>query len=152
MRRTVHFAGVLVGTLALACTLSGQPRAPWFGTWKLNLAKSDFGLLPLPRSVTATVERIGDAAKRTIINVSADGTSRTEVDTVKFDGKEYPHTGSPVYDSYAMKRIDAKKDGKVVATNRQTLSKDGKVYTVMGTRRAANGQPSFKIVEVFDKQ
>jgi hypothetical protein len=78
--------------------------------------------------------------------------------TAQYDGKDYPVTGSPLYDAYALKRINAsttesmqKKDGKIVFTNRRVVSKDGKVLTITQTGTNAQGKP-VKNVLVFDKQ
>jgi hypothetical protein len=59
---------------------------------------------------------------------------------------------------YAIKRIDSNhltttqtKAGKVVATSRTVVSKDGKVTTITAKGTAANGK-AFSYVEVYAKQ
>ncbi len=51
----------------------------------------------------------------------------------KFDGKDYPYKGDPGVTSVSLKKIDAntieetdKRDGKVIAVSRLTISRDGK--------------------------
>jgi hypothetical protein len=109
---------------------------PFAGTWELNLAKSKFDPGPPVRSRTVTVEPAGDGVKWSIEQVDANGNPGTIIETPKFDGKDYPRTGTGSLggggDTIALKRIDAntfeetlKKSGEVVATFRQVVSKDG---------------------------
>lgn len=76
----------------------------------------------------------------------------------KYDGKDYPITGSPDYDTIAVTRIDAytaksvqKKDGKTVGTTIRKVSKDGKVMTLTSKGTSAKGTPVNNVL-VFDKQ
>jgi hypothetical protein len=142
---------------------SPQSDNAFVGTWKLNLAKSKFDPGPPVRSRTVTVEPAGDGVKWSIEQVDANGNLGTMVETPKFDGKDYPRTGTGSLggggDTIALKRIDAytleetlKKGGEVVATFTQVVSKDGKERTatqMTGTNSA--GQPVHNVL-VFDKQ
>jgi hypothetical protein len=158
-------ASVHIATLALAMfVLSVAVWAadnPFVGTWKLNLAKSTFDPGPPPRSRTVTIEQVGDGVKWAIEQVDANGNRRTVVEAPKFDGKDYPRTGSPTpdADTIALKRIDAytleetlKKAGKVVATYRQVVSKDGKVRTATQMTGTNAGGQRIHDVLLFDKQ
>lgn len=154
---------VLVAALPPATFAQNQPLDPFVGTWKVNLAKSKFSPGPPPRSRTVTIEQAGDGWKWTIDLVDANGNRSTIVETPKFDGKDYPRTGSPTppsdADTIALKRIDAytieetlKKAGKVVTTLRQVVSKDGKVRTAtVMTGTNAGGQP-VRDVLVLERQ
>ena len=58
--------------------------------------------------------------------------------TAKFDGKDYPYTGSYGADAVSLKRIDArtieetdKLKGKVQDTQRMTVAPDGKTMTIL---------------------
>jgi hypothetical protein len=154
-------AFVLVAALLPATFAQNQPLDPFVGTWKLNLAKSKFSPGPPPRSRTVTIEQAGNGWKWTIDQVDANGNRSTIVETPKVDGKDYPGTGSPSvdHDTIAFKRIDAytveetlKKAGKVVATLRQVVSKDGKVRTATTmTGTNAGGQP-VRDVLVLERQ
>jgi Rieske Fe-S protein len=75
---------------------------------------------------------------------------------VKYDGKDYPMTGSAPggVDMIAIKRINAntyeatqKKAGKVTANTKVEISKDGKVTTI-----TSKGTDSTSFVAVYDKQ
>jgi hypothetical protein len=77
--------------------------------------------------------------------------------TFKYDGKDYPFTGSPDFDSIAVKRVNGntvsseqKQGGKVVGTSKRVISKDGKVLTL--TSKGKNAKGAFENVYVYDKQ
>ena len=72
---------------------------------------------------------------------------------------DYPATGSPVYDSIALTRIDTntfdavlKRDGKVVQTARNVVSADGKVMTVTVRGSDAATGRKFTTIIVLEKQ
>ena len=129
------------------------------GTWKLNLAKSKYDPGPPPMSETRVYEAWEtDGVKATHTRVQADGTRATFGFSAHYDGKDYKYTGSPDYDTIALKRVDAnttdatlKKGGKVVQTAKVVVSSDGKTRTVTTTGVNAKGQ-KINDVLVFDKQ
>src|SRR5260370_27690397 len=85
---------------------------PFVGPWKLNLAKSKFEPGPAPKSQTRTVVAQGDGAKYTFDGVAADGTPFSYSFTVKYDGKDYPVTGTGMpagADSIAIKLVGTNK-------------------------------------------
>ena len=108
---------------------------PFSGTWVLNLSKSKIPP-PAPKSQTAhvvadasdieiTEELVGNSDERLTIHVKA-----------KFDGRDYPVTGTPYADTVAYERMDrntikgvAKKAGKVIAQETIVISSDGKYMT-----------------------
>ena len=153
--------------LMLAFTLvilSGGVQAqgqqdPFVGTWKLNLAKSKSDPGPLDRSITVTWGAVGaNGMKVTVDNVDGQGKTSHEESTAKFDGKDYPVTGSLTFDSVARKQIDShtrvtinKKGGNVVRMLRGTVSPDGKTFTSTGIAIDAQGKAQ-NSVAVFDKQ
>jgi hypothetical protein len=155
----------LVLTTFVFCGVAWGADDPFFGTWTLNVAKSKFDPGPPVRSRTVTVEPAGDGVRWSIEQIDANGNPGTVVETLKFDGKDYPRTvagslgGSRAGDTIALQRVDAytleetlKKDGQVVATLRQVVSRDGKERTatqMTGTNAA--GQPIHNVL-VFDKQ
>ena len=78
--------------------------------------------------------------------------------TAKFDGKDYPVTGTANADTVSVKRIDAntvetkqKKDGKVVMTVTTKVSNDGKTRTATWRGKNAEGKEVHNVV-VSDKQ
>jgi hypothetical protein len=131
---------------------------PTVGTWKLNTAKSKYSPGPAPKSATITYEETADGIKRMGESVDADGNKTSFEYTAKYDGKDYPVTGSDTIDMIALKRINdrtteatLKKSGKVVSTARRVVSKDGKMLTLTITGTNAKGQ-KIKNIAVYDKQ
>ena len=159
--RTLTLGVALALGTALAtdvANLAAQARDPRIGTWKLNVAKSKFSPGPAPQGLTLNVELSGQGEKVTAEFVNPDGTRTTSQYTAKFDGKDYPLTGSQVADRVSLKRIDArttdrtdKKGGKVAQTLRRVVSQDGKTMTVTVKGTNAQGQKVNNVV-VFDKQ
>lgn len=138
------------------------PRAqaidPANGTWELNLTKSKFNPGPAAKSQTRTFDISGQSVKYTLKGIDAQGNPQLVQYMANYDGKDYPMTGSALFDAIAFKRVDAftmefttKKAGKVVGTGRRVVSKDGKVMTVTSTGTNASGQ-ALNDVLVFDKR
>ena len=79
------------------------------GVWKQNFAKTKLvppSTTPQPQSITRTYEKFGDGLKATFVTVSADGKRSTTTYSARFDGKDYPVTGSATFDTIALKKID----------------------------------------------
>ena len=159
MKSILKFVTIAVFA-AFASTLLLAQGNPLVGTWQLNTAKSKYTPGPAPKSLTRVVEETADGAKYTMTGVSADGTPISYSFTVKFDGKDYPVTGTMPggADSIAIKKINAnhyeatlKKAGKEVGTSKLEISKDGKVATITSKGTTADGKPSHTVA-VYDKQ
>lgn len=149
--------------VALALGTGFTARAaddPMDGTWKLNLAKSKIDPGPGPKSLVNKYQSDSKGnVKVTTDNVSATGESTHREYTERYDGKEYD-ANSRGGDTVTLKRIDShtiegfyKRNGKVRATFRRTVSKDGKTMTTESQGESPNvkGQP-YHDVRVFDKQ
>jgi hypothetical protein len=134
---------------------------PAIGTWKLNVEKSKYNGIPEPKSLTRTVAADGDSVKYSFEGTSADGAALSYSFTVKYDGKDYPVTGSGMpygANLIAIKRIGSnkfsatlKKDGKTVGTSTSVVSKDGKTVTLTGKGTDASGK-TLSSTQVYDKQ
>jgi len=153
---TVLALGVVLG--AGVVSLSAQGNDPRGGTWKLNVAQSQYSPGPAPQSLTVIVEPSSQGEKVTAAFVNADGTRTTNQYTATFDGKDYPLTGSQIADTVSLKRIDArttertdKKGGMVAQTLGRVVSQDGKTMTVTTKGTNAQGQ-AMNNVALFDKQ
>jgi hypothetical protein len=145
---------ILVSTSALIAQT--QDRA--IGTWKLNLAKSNYAPGPPPASLTVTLEVAGRGLRVTSRGEEADGRPIHIEFVANLDGKNYPVTGARDYDTVVLRRIDAstiesqrKRIGLVVQRVRLAVSKDGKVLTTVTTGSEASGR-KIKNVAVFDRQ
>ena len=89
--------------------------------------------------------------------VPATGAAQHWEMTAHYDGKDHPVTGNPNADTISLRRIDDltgestfKKGGKVTATNRRTLSADGKTLTITSSGTTEDGKPR-KDVQVFER-
>jgi hypothetical protein len=153
---------LLVGTvLAIGVTAVASAAGavdPVVGTWKLDLAKSRFNPGPAPKTQTRAYVATADGIDLMYTGVAADGSAVNGKSSFKYDGKDYPITGSADYDTLSLKRIDAntiestqKKAGKPVGKTVRTVSSDGKVLTLKSKGTDAKGK-SYDNVMVFDKQ
>jgi|ERR1700690_1708891 len=139
---------------ALVCFAASDAN---MGTWKLNEAKSK---IPTGAAKNQTVSYTadGDNVKVSVDGVTGDGKAYHTEWTGKFDGKDYPVTGDPNYDSRAYKRVNAntlamtlKKGGKVNGTGKIVVSADGKSRTVTTSGTDAMGK-KMSTTAVYDKQ
>jgi hypothetical protein len=128
------------------------------GSWNLNVAKSTFKPGPAPKSGTRTYTETADGVSFTFTTVAADGTTTTGQATYRYDGKDYPVTGSPNYDTLAVKKINGttalstlKLGGKVVGHTTRSVSEHGKVLTLKSKGKTAKGS-KFEDTAVYDKQ
>jgi len=130
---------------------------PMMGTWKLNPAKSNLAPgrqrnivrkhEPIPGGIRVSWEGIDDAGKPTQWGFTA-----------KFDGKDYPSTGTAVFDTLSMERPDpytiigrSKRAGELAVEFRWEVSRDGKTLTRTNKRLLPVDQAGISI-EVFEKQ
>lgn len=147
-----------LGAVFLALPLCLMAAAdPFSGAWTLNLSKSKLPP-PLPHSqiVHIKANREGVEIREEIVN-EAGHRMRVTV-RAKFDGKDYPVSGSPFADSVAYQRINshtlkgvAKKAGKVVTTETATVSPDGRTLTGAYTGTDATGK-QVDAVAVFERK
>ena len=133
---------------------------PFAGTWKMNPAKTKYSPAPAPNSTSQTYEAQGNGVKFSSEGTAADGSRVAWSYTANYDGKDNPISGMGPNgaDTIALKRINAntiesttKKAGKVVATARLVVSKDGKVTTITVKGTNTTG-PAVNNTIVFDKQ
>jgi hypothetical protein len=116
-----------------------QHNSPRFGTWKLNVAKSTIRADSAPKRLIRTDEPAGDGVKVTYDGIDADGSRISYSYTAKYDGKEYRSSGVGMangWETITVKRIDdytfegtLRRGGKIVATTKNVVSKDGKTMT-----------------------
>ena len=94
----------------------------------------------------------------TVKTTAADGKDSTTNLTFKEDGKPYPASGNPDFDTVSVTRVDAltihstqTKAGATVGNAVRTVSKDGKTLTFAQKGTHANGA-KYDNVSVYDKQ
>jgi hypothetical protein len=155
MRWASLFTAVAI-TLAMA--LEGTAFAQAVGTWKLNLAKSQYQQGQAPKSTTLVYEAAGPGIKVTVDRVLADGSAIHYAYPANYDGKDVAVVGSPNGDTAARTRVNAtttelvnKQGGNILSTVTLVVSADGKTLTITTTGKDAKGQ-NINGVEVYDKQ
>jgi hypothetical protein len=131
---------------------------PELGTWILNSAKSTYDPGPPLKSQVRTVEKAGDGQRLCSEIETADGIRAVVGYTAKFDGKDYPVTGSPYGHTVVLERLDShtvkaivKKSGELVLTDTRVVSNDGKVLTITQVGMSLNGQPMYNVL-VYDRK
>ena len=130
---------------------------PQMGTWKLNEAKSK--ITPgTTKFTTVTFKSMLGNIKVSNDGVDGNGKPIHVEWSGKFDGKDYPVTGSPDSDgrSYTKVnnrtlRVTVKKNGKVTATAQTVVSADGKTRTSTVSGTTAKGK-KFHNTAVYDRQ
>ena len=100
----------------------------------------------------------GPSGKVTVDGTDSDGKPVHNEWTGKYDGKDYPVTGSSTEDTRSYKKVDArtlvitnKKGDKVTISGRAVVSADGKTRTVTITGTDSKGN-KFTSTAVYDKQ
>src|SRR6516164_6591825 len=152
--RTIALS-LAVFTVAVAVSFAADN--PNMGTWKLNEAKSKFSP-GATKNTTVVYEAAGDNVKVTTDGTSGDGKTVHTEWTGKFDGKDYPVTGSADTDSREYTQVNAntttfanKKDGKVTLSGKIVVAADGKSRTVTVSSTDASGKKATSTA-VYDKQ
>jgi hypothetical protein len=158
MRNRLFLTSTVVLVAVLAFTIIAWGADSNVGTWKLNLDKSKYSPGPAPKSATLTIEAQDGGIKYTSHGENAQGAPIHVEFTAKYDGQDNPVTGSPDFNSIALKRIDTdtieatiKKDGMVMGTSRTVISHDGQTRTLTSKGKNAAGQDVNNVV-VYDKQ
>lgn len=130
------------------------------GTWTLDLAHSDFGSEPAPKSLTLTI--LTDTAESTsyqVTVVDAKDQSISYAWSGPMDGSMHPVKG-PNGEEFAQESLRVDADGALLRhgveaegasfDGRATLSEDGNTITDVVTRTSKDGQTS-KSTSVFVK-
>ena len=124
--------------MILLCAAAASAKSNFTGDWKMNPAKSEFGPMPAPSSITQKITHNDPELKVTSTQVSERGEFTTEL-AYTTDGKECINKmrmgeskSTLKWDGDALV-IDAKLDfqgNPVTLTDTWTLSPDGKTLTV----------------------
>ena len=153
-RFTSLFTAVAI-TFAMA---QGTAFAQAVGTWKLNLAKSQYQEGQAPKSTTLVYEAAGPGIKVTVDQMPANGPAIHYAYPANYDGKDVAVVDSPFGDTAARTRVNAtttklvhKKDGNVLSTGTLVVSADGNTLTITTTGKDTKGQ-KIDSVAVYDKQ
>ena len=145
----------------IACLLFASPAAaaeqPNFsGDWKMNGAKSTFGPVPAPTSITRKITHAEPSLTIVEDQTSDMGVQNT---TRKYttDGKEMTFesqgahvTSSAVWDGSVLVVVSTVAEIGVQFTDRMSLSEDGK--TLISSVRITSAQGDLDLKVVFDRQ
>ena len=159
MKRTTAYLCALVVVSVLVFTAVAIAADNNVGTWRLNLAKSNYSPGPAPKSQTLKIEAWGDdGVTYAADGVGADGKPTHTEFQAKYDGKDYSFTGNPDADKLSYKRIDANTlevtttlKGKNTTAVKVVVSGDGKTRTVTQTGTNAQGQ-ALNVSSVYERQ
>lgn len=148
-------AVLIVGSLAAAMA-AAPPNLS--GTWKGNIAKSDFGQMPAPTSFTAKIEHKDPSLKVATTFVGDQGEMTFEM-KLSTDGAETTNQMGP----FSMKSkakwegsalmVESKgstDNGEFTTKEKWTVSEDGKTLTVARTFSGPQGEMTQTVVH--DKQ
>jgi len=138
----------------VAAPPASGPKPNFSGTWKLDVAKSDFGILPPPNSRTDVIEHNDPVLK---ITTSVEGQDGKQNYTMSFttDGKEATNTAGglelkSILTWEGVNLVDNAKfkfqDNDVVAKDIWILSDDGKTLTQNAHYTSTMGEMDTKFV------
>ena len=157
-RHTTRLFSLTILTLALGL-VQAQAKSDFSGTWKMNAAKSDFGQMPPPDTLTEKITHQDPSLK---VNVASTGGMQGDMTydiSYTTDGKEcVNHMGDNEFKSTLNWDgndlvVDTKgsfSGNDFTSKGRWTLSADGKTLTITQHFSSAMGEMDMK--EVFDKQ
>jgi hypothetical protein len=150
-------AAVAVMAAAWGIAIIAAPLSdPVLGTWQLNVSKSKFTAGPALKSQTRTYSLSAGKITLVMTTVGADGKAVTTRTTYEMDGKDFPVTGNPDYDTLSATQVDKntasftlKKAGNTVGTTRRKVSGDGLTLTSESKLTTAKGEKTESVM-VFD--
>jgi hypothetical protein len=130
---------------------------PVIGVWILSVAHSTFRLLPPPTSSVLRIEAWEDGLKVSVDTIDNQRNRVRPQTAYKFDGKDYPLTGTQIADTVSSKRIDQlitesrwKKGGTVVLTIKTVVSADGNTLTATRIGVGSQGRTAQDVM-VYDR-
>ena len=150
---------ILAGLLLVAVNASAQTKPNFSGDWKLNAAKSTFGAMPAPSSLTEKITH-NDPQLKVQTAQSGDFGDFNSDFSFTTDGKECPNSmGADFHMTSVLKwegdvlLVDSKMDfqgNAMTGSDKWTLSPDGKTLTVQRHFNGPMGEGDSTIV--LDKQ
>ncbi len=161
LRRIVLLGAAMAATTALWLPLAaaaGTGHDPLHGDWQLNVEKSTFRPGPGPKGQLRSYRVSGDREKLTARGVTSEKKPSLVQYEAKYDGMDYPITGSTGGDKISLRRIDAlttestqKRDGKAVIITQRAVSTDGKTLTVTAKGTLPDGR-ALDSVLIFERR
>jgi len=151
---------LLVSSMLLLASLGAADleRPNFTGTWKLNLAKSDFGQLPQPSDYERKIDHKDPLIQMTVRQVTAGG-DQTLDSVLRTDGQEITNkyktgeaktVGKWLGRDLQLTTTRPVEGGEVVSTDTWSLSADGKTLTTVTQLKTPRG--SFQVRMVLERQ
>jgi hypothetical protein len=135
-RITVVAAIILLAIVPLAVTACRSGGVAFRGTWRLDASRSQLNV-PAPQSQVVRISVQGKDVRMEQRIVNERGERLSIAVDARFDGRDYPVTGTPFADTVAYRLTGtrtiegvAKKAGRVVVTETAVLAPDGRSLTV----------------------
>ena len=157
---TVAVTVTALSNTGFAQAPSSAPRVPpvWFGTWKVNLAKSTYTRAPGYKRATYVIEP-ADAGLKVIYEMVLPRGGVTHLEWIgRLDGQDYPVQGIDELLTYAYTPRDdgsyeivAKIDGRAAASSDVRFSADGRTMTTTTVATGLQGQ-KIRTSTVYEKQ
>ncbi len=146
----------LIALVAAALAAAQVPSLS--GTWKLNLARSNWGAKQKPAAITLLIAHNEPVLQYHGMVVDTHGDGRTFEFRATLDGKSYPFTGPYGPGTIACRRIDGNttaslfrtSDGLVTEESSTSVSRDGQRLTHRVRLRDPSGEMSW--TEVYEKR
>lgn len=146
---------IMLATVFFACPAFAAD--PVIGTWKLNVAKSDFSPGGELKAATRVYTEANGLYTLDQKLTGTDGKEKSHRSQYR-DGQEIKQPPGGVSDATIAKKLDAntwgfvlKKDGKIVGRVHRVVSADGKTLTVHDTGMLPTGVTGDQTL-VFDRQ
>ena len=155
LRKLLSITFLLAVTLI---TVVAQQKPDFSGTWKLNVAKSEFGMLPGPTSRTDVITHKDPSLSDSVTLENAEG-KQQYVANYTTDGKEAVNKIGPREIKSTLKWVGSNlavssklvyNDADVTGESTWALSADGKTLTISVHYTSPMGETDQKLV--FEKQ
>jgi len=145
-RTAVIASTILLVLVPLAVTACRSGGGAFRGTWQLDASRSQLNV-PAPQSQVVRITVRGQDVRMEQRIVNDRGERLFIAVDARFDGKDYPVTGTPFADTVAYRLTGAgtiegvaKKAGRVVVNETAVLAPDGRSLTVTYTSHLPDGQ------------
>jgi hypothetical protein len=157
-RQATRIFSVTLFTLALGL-VQAQAKSDFSGTWKIDSAKSDFGPMPAPDSITQKITHVDPSLKANVATTGGMQGDMTYDVNYTTDGKEcvnklgeneFKSTLKWDGDDLIVDTKGSFSGNDFTSKDRWTLSSDGKTLTVARHISSPMGEADMK--EVFAKQ
>src|SRR5262245_37229726 len=140
--------------IALVAVSAGAQTPTLSGTWKLNVAKSDFGAVPPPKSMTVNVTIRNEKVRLVVASVTADDQAQTYEMDVATDGRPVVNEKDGTSDSAQWEGntlVLEHNSENFMLVRRVTMSDNGRTVTSKSVFKPTSGR-EVVTTEIFERQ